>query len=112
MFPFKPHLVPAPKSNVVQFPVVKRPTPPRQNDIVIFNSDRVWANSEKMNWVSYEDMLKDILIDIKMGRVSPAGLLVVLVDEHASINALTCYSSGLFKEEIKAICYDLLDSST
>jgi hypothetical protein len=111
VWPFKPSAR-APKSNVVPFPVVKRMEP---RNIIPFAPKNppgpAWYTSEKIEWKDYNEMLEDILIDIRVGHVSPSGILVAVVDEREGIDALACYTRGLTKEEVAAVCQDILDSN-
>jgi hypothetical protein len=116
--PFRGLFQSKPKSNVIQFPIVARPVPrryePQYGRPLTANrrqDEYVWANSQRMNWASYEDLLKDILIDIRMGRINPSGMLVALVDDNAGIEALACYTRGFNKQDIEDVCNDILDSN-
>ena len=128
-------MVTPPKSNVIAFPVVKRPEPTtfkeyaaaalhtikhkrdaynkqkRAGTSVVPFDPEVWPNSQKMQWASYIDMLKDVIVDIHMGRLNPSGMFIAVVDNSYGISAMKCFTLGLTREDVEDVCYDIMDSN-
>lgn len=95
-------------SNVIAFPMEKRQAQPGADDHP--RMPKVWTNSEEMPWNDYTDMVRDLLIDIRLGHVKPSGMLIAVVDDNADIGAVVVYTKGLYEDEAIGICKDVIES--
>lgn len=113
VWPFD-NLPPRESNNVIRFPTEKRAAQVRA-DRAARNDDhrgtpKVWANSEEVQWNDYTDMLRDLLVDMRLGHVKPSGMLIAVVDDNADIRAIAMYTLGLNQDEIHGICEDVIES--
>lgn len=101
-------------NNVIAFPMEKRQAQVRA-DRAARNDDhrgmtKVWTNSEDMPWNDYTDMVRDLLVDIRLGHVKPSGMLIAVVDDNVDIGAVVMYTKGLNEDEVIGICKDVIES--
>ncbi len=101
------------KPNVIDFPTMKR----RQQvfaDRLMRRSaafNKVWTRSTEQPWTDYTDMVRDVLVDLRFGNIKPSGMIIAIVDEDGhEINAVSCWTMGLHRDEAKALCRDMLES--
>ena len=105
-WPFKP--APAPKSNVIAFPRVKDNVVPFDNSS---SSCQSWSKTQTMPWIDYQDMVRDVLVDIRLGNIKPEGMLISILDRQSNISSVVISTMGLTNNDIKALCEDILDGS-
>ena len=114
VWPFNRPSPPNKPSNVIAFPTEKRQAQVHA-DRAARNDDhrgipKVWTNSEEMPWNDYTDMVRDLLVDIRLGHVKPSGMLIAVVDDNADIGAVVVYTKGLYEDEVIGICKDVIES--